>query len=224
MLADYEQLVSDLVRDDAARLTPEERRRAIAAAVLRYSTDKPRTKVQDVTPETAQRLPLPAAWEEGFSSLLAIEHPLGQVPPRYLDAGVHQVYDDGAARKILLRQGVEVAANSTRLSFTIRHAVSAAEDSIPLQDREPVACYAAASCCDQLASFYSGGSDSTIQADSVDGRSKAQEYASRARALRKRYFDELGIEDKKNVAAGVVVDLDQHSTLGEPRLLRGRSA
>lgn len=220
MLADYEQLVTDLVRDDAARLAAAEKQRAIGAAVYRYSSDKPRTKVQDVTPETSQRLPLPAAWEEGFSSVLSLEHPIGDIPPTLLEQDAHQVYDDGVAKKILLEQGVTVAANSVRMSFTIAHVVSAGEDTIPLQHREPVACYAAASCCDQLASFYSGGTDSTIQADSVDNRSKAAEYSARARALRKRYFDELGIEDKRNVAAGVVVDLDLPSTLGEERLLR----
>lgn len=218
MLADYEQLVADLVRDDAARLSLAEKDRAIAAAVLRYSEDKPRTKVQDVTPESSQLLPLPVAFEDGFSALMGIEHPKGDVPPTMLGQDRYAIYDDGVAKKIQLLDGVAVSANSVRVSFTIKHVVDAGADSIPLQHREPVACFAAASCCEQLAAFYAGGTDSTLQLDNVDGRSKAQEYAARGKSLRKRYFDELGVEDKRSAPAGVVVNLDFPDSQGDDRL------
>ena len=91
-------------------------------------------------------------------------------------------------------------------------------DTIPIEDREPVACWAAAVLCDQLAALYSGNTDSTIQADSVQQTSKAQEYAARAKALRKRYMDELGIEDKRSEPAGVVVNLDFPDSQGQDRL------
>jgi hypothetical protein len=117
-----------------------------------------------------------------------------------------------------------IVANATvRSSYSIAHQVSGSADTIPLGDREVVCCLAAASLCDQLASLYSGDSDSTIQADSVNHQSKAAEFAARARALRKRYFDELGIDTKKNVAAGEVVNLDLPSSLGTERLTHGVS-
>jgi hypothetical protein len=218
MLVDYQTLVTELVRDDAAKIAVAERDRAINAAVLRYSSDKPQTKVQDVTPESSQVLPLPAAWEAGFSVLLELEHPIGEIPPTFLKQDRYGLYQEPAATKIKLIDGVTVAANSVRANFTIKHVVDAVADTIPLQHREPVACWAAALLCDQLASFYSSGVDSTIQADSVEQRSKAQEYASRARTYRKRYQDELGIEDKHAAPAGVVVNLDQNDSQGQDRL------
>jgi hypothetical protein len=218
MLVDYQTLVTELVRDDAARIVAAERDRAITAAVLRYSADKPQTKVQDLTPESSQVLPLPAAWEAGFSVLLELEHPIGDTPPTLLRQDRYGLYQEPAATKIKLLDGVTVAAGSVRSSFTIMHVVSGVADTIPLHHREPVACYAAASLCDQLAGFYSGSTESTIQADSADGRTRAQEYAARAKALRKRYFDELGIEDKHGMAAGVVVNLDLADSQGQERL------
>lgn len=218
MLVDYQTLVTELVRDDAAKILVAERDRAITAAVLRYSSDKPKKKVQDLTPESAQVLPLPAAWEADFSQLLDLEHPIGDVPPTFLNQETYGIYEGPASNKIHLLDGVTVAANSVRASFTIKHVVDAVTDTIPLQHREPVACWAAALLCDQLASFYSSGVDSTIQADSVEQRSKAQEYSARARTYRKRYQDELGIEDKKSAPAGVVVNLDQADSQGQDRL------
>ena len=223
MLVDYQTLVTELVRDDAAKLAVAEKDRAITAAVLRYSSDKPRTKVEDVTPESSQVLPLPASWEDGFSVLLELEHPIGDVPPTFLKQDRYGLYQAPAATKIHLLDGVAVAANSVRASFSIKHVVDAVTDSIPLTHREPVACWAGAMLCDELAAFYSSGTDSTIQADSVDGRSKAQEYSARARTLRKRYLDELGIEETKGAAAGVVVNLDLDDSRGEDRITHGRS-
>jgi hypothetical protein len=221
-LADYETLAADLTRDDAAKISLAEKDRAIAAAVYRYSEDKPVTKVQDVTPDSAQVLPLPAAWEDGFSTILGIEYPKGNVPPTLVAQDRYAIYDDGTAKKIQLLDAVAVAAANTRVSYTIKHVVSALADTIPVNHREPVCCLAAASLCDQLAAFYSGGTDSSIQADSVEQRSKSQEYSARARVLRKRYHDELGIEDKHSMAAGVVVNLDLASSMNEDRLTHGR--
>lgn len=222
MLVDYQTLVTELVRDDAGKIAIAERDRAIAAAVLRYSSDKPKMMVQDVTPESSQVLPLPAAWEADFSTLLDLEHPIGNIPPTFLKHDRYGLYDAPAGTKITLLDGVTVSANSVRSSFTIKRVVDAGTDTIPVQHREPVCCYAAASLCDQLAAFYSNSQDSSIQADSVDQRSRAQEYSARARTLRKRYFDELGIDDKKGAAAGVVVNLDQADSQGEDRLTHPR--
>lgn len=223
MLIDYQTLVTELVRDDAGKVTVAERDRAIVAAVLRYSSDKPRTKVEDLTPESSQVLPLPASWEDAFSVLLELEHPIGDVPPTLIKQDRYGLYQAPAATKIQVVDGVAVAANSVRATFTIKHQVDVAVDTIPLQHREPVACWAAASLCDQLAAFYSSGVDSTIQADSVDGRSRAQEYSARARTLRKRYLDEIGVEEKKGAPAGVVVNLDFPDSRGEDRLTHGRA-
>jgi hypothetical protein len=219
MLADYQTLVTELVRDDAARVGPAERDRAIDAAVKRYSKDRPVVKVQDVAATGSNVLPLPAAWEADFSEERLIEHPIGNVPPTLLDREGYGLYQSPTAIVFQLLSAVTVGA-SMRVTFTIKHALSASVDTIPLQDREPAACWAAALLCDQLAAFYSGGTDSTIQADSAPGQSKAQEYAARARALRKRYTDELGIVDQRGEPAGTTVALERQPEFNIPKVVR----
>jgi hypothetical protein len=222
MLSDYQTLVTELVRDDAGKIAAAEKDRAIDLAVKRYSKDRPQVKVEDLTPESANLLPLPASWESDFSELRSLEYPIGDVPPTLIEPGRYEFYRSPTALKIQVLDAVAVAANNVRASYTIKHVVSASADTIPIQDREPVACWAAAILADELAAFYSGGTDSSVQADSVEQRSKAEEYAARARTLRKRYHDELGIEEKKAAPAGVVVNLDQPDSRGEDRLLHLR--
>ena len=218
MLADYEQLVADLVRDDAAKLQLAEKDRAITAAVQRYSTDRGKEAAEDLTPTDANTVPLPVAWVEDFSTLVSLEYPIGNKPPTYLDAGRYRFYRTPAGVTIQTDDAVAVSAGSVRATFTIKHTVDAATDTIPLEHRQAVASWAAAICCHQLAAFYASGQDSTIQADSVQQQSKAQEYTKRAAELEKAYLNELGIDDKRGEPAGEIVQAKQTDSWGGPRL------
>lgn len=220
-LSDIQSLVDDLLRDDAGRITPTQRDTAIVTAVARYSKDRPRQKVEDIVAFGGNALPLPTAWEADFSQIQSLEYPIGNMPPKIISAQDFGLYASPGVVVIMVRGGLSVN-EIVRATFTISHVVSDVADTIPLGDREAVCCLAAASLCDQLAGLYSGDSDSTIQADSVNHQSKAGEFASRARALRKRYLDELGIDAKKNVAAGVVVDLNLSNSQGGSRLTHRR--
>ena len=219
MLSDVQTLVIDLVRDDAGKIAVAERDRAIAAAVERYSKDRPREIAEDLTPTSAQILPLPAAWEADFSTLLSLEYPIGTVPPVLLDQERYGLYRSPSGLVIQLLDAVAVAAANVRATYTYKHVLSTIADSIPLGDRELLACFAAAILCEQLAAFYSGGTDSTIQADSVENKSKSADYATRGRTLRKRYLDELGVDDKRNISAGTVVNWNAKDSLRQDRLL-----
>ncbi len=220
-LADYQSLVDDLVRDDTGRIVTADRDEAIARAVARYGKDRPRVKVEDVVAPGGNYLSLPAGWQADFSSLQSIEYPVGDRPATLLEQDGYALYQTPSTSEIHLDSAIN-AGRSVRVSYTIRHAVDGTGDTIRAEDREAVSCWAAALLLDQLAAWFTGSSDSTIQADSVDRRSKGGEYAARAGKLRKRYFDELGIDERKSVAAGVVVDLDASDSQGRDRLLHPR--
>lgn len=217
-LADLQSLTTALVRDDAGNIATGERDRAIALAVTRYGKDRPRALVEDLVSAGGKWLDLPSEWEHGISVIQSLEYPIGNAPPTLLALGMWQVYQGPMGWQILLVDSLAIGA-TVRAAYTAPHVVDALTDTIPAVDAEPVASWAAALLCDQLASLYSNDTDSSIQADAVDHTSKAREFALRAKTLRKRYYDELGIEPKRNVAAGVVVDMDLTDSRGRDRLL-----
>lgn len=221
MLTDFETLVEAAVRDDGAKLTPTEISSAIAQAVARYSKDRPRQKVEDIVSPGGNLLPLPVEWEADFSQLNSLEYPVGNVPPAIIEAGGWGMYATPTGWNIQVMAAI-AAAHTVRATYTIAHVVTGAADTIPVADRESVSSYAAAILLDQLASLYSNDQDSTIKADSVQHISKAGEFARRANVLRKRYFDDLGIDTKRNVASGVVVNLNQANSVGRDRLTHPR--
>lgn len=221
MLKDFQKLVDGLVRDTSGKIAPADRDDAIKEAVTRYGKDRPREIAEDVAAPGGKLLSLPPTWQADFSELRSVEHPIGSFPPNLLLPEEISWYRDPAGLKIMLSRSI-AAAQSVRLTFTIPHVVDNATDTIPAKDREPVCSWAAALLLDQLAAYFAGIADTTIQADVVDRRSKTSEYASRAKDARKRYYDELGIDPKRNVAAGVVVDLDSRDSQGNDRLLHPR--
>lgn len=217
MLADYQTLVTDLVRDDAGKISVGQRDSAIGGAVERYSQDRPVEKVQDLAGVSGQLIALPAAWEVEFSTLKSLEYPVGDVPPSFLANDTWAFYRDTDALRIMLAASLP-AGSTVRAVFTVRHTLTTLVDTIPTSRREAVAKLAAASLCDQLAAFYANDTDSTIGAGMTQGQTKSQAYAARARDYRKQYQDALGVTDKTAQPASAVGSLRPKDGHGQPYL------
>lgn len=206
-LATYQDLVDRTVRDEEERITEQDRDRAIQMAVTRFSKDRPRVKVEDLTSTDGRYIDLPASWVDESSSVRSLEYPIGDFPPTYIQDSLWQLYSTPNTEKLLLISAITASA-TVRVNYTIPHTLSDSENTIPDRSKEPVASYAASLLCDQLASFYTGETDSTVSADNVDHQGKGALFAARAKVLRDRYYNEMGIDPKRNVASGCVVDLD----------------
>lgn len=220
-IADYQTLIDNKVRDDASVIDVAVRDQALASAVTRYSSDQPDEKVEDVVSAGGQYIDLPPGWQANFSVLNNIEFPIGDVPPNYLESGAYGIYNAPGGRQVMVRSSL-LADDTVRMSYTIEHIVDATYDTPKSIHREAIASWAAALLCEQLASYYSNDGDNVIQADSVDHASKARDFAARARVLRKFYLDTLGVDPKKNIAAGAVVDWDRPNSRGNDGLTHNR--
>jgi hypothetical protein len=216
MLSDYQALLTGLVRDDNNVITTTDIDKAIQLAVVRYSTDFPLLKVTDLASNGTSNLPVPTDWVAEFSSIVSIEYPLGGFPPHVMDAERYCLYQQPSGLSVLF---VFIPTDAVRLTYTLPHTVTTLIDTINLYHQEAVTCWAAAWCCDQLASYYASASDSTIQADHIQRNSQSADYARLAKNYRTRYFSVLGIKENKLVAASAVVDLDLQNSRGQDRFI-----
>ena len=218
MLTDYTPLITQLAQDGAGHVTEDDISAALALAVLRYSQDRPRRAVTDVTLAAAARLvDLPEDWEAGFSDLVQVEYPIGQTPLALLPRGEAWTLYETPDGPVLLGMSEWPAGAVLRLTWTRAHVVDVV-DTILAQHREAVCCWAAALLCEQLASRYAANSEPTLQADRVDQTAPQKAYSQRAQALRQRYLDEIGVDAKRNQAAGVVVGTTGRDSRGGPRV------
>lgn len=93
-------------------------------------------------------------------------------------------------------------------------------DTLPPDDMEAVASYAAAVLFDQIAAATSGDSSLTIAADAVDHKQKPSEFAKRATTLRQRYHDLLGIDPKRLKGGSTLAQVRLPSSRGGRRLIQ----
>lgn len=191
-LSDVQLLVDDLVRDVGERVSPSQRDRAIAVAVTRLSVDRPRVVAEDVVSAGGQALPTPTLWQDGRSTVQALEHPVGNVPPARWPLDEVSIYLAPAGEEIHLTRSL-LSGDVVRVSYGLPHVLDATTDTIPAAHIEAVGYYAAAHLCDQLASQYADNTEPTIGADRVDQGAQARAWRALAKDYRARYGEIVGL-------------------------------
>lgn len=192
LLAGFQSLVEDLVRDRDQVLSTEERDTAIAAAVSRYSVDAPRVRVEDVTSDDGgQRLPVPSGWVDGLSDLRALEYPIGHIPTSTIGLDAVSLYQGPSGVEIVLLISL-LPGDQVRVSYTGEHTLTEMISTIPTAHERAVACLAAADLCGQLSAHYATEGAPTLAADTVDHQGKTERYRARARDLAAEYSRMVG--------------------------------
>lgn len=244
-ITDFAAAIPSRLRDDANKLVPvaadgtpqSDQLESVLEdfalrAIVRYSKDKPLQRVSDVVSEGGNTLPLPASgnstFDPAFSVVKKIEWPLQQIPPQYLLDSDFLLYQQPDSWCILLTADLPTTGDTFRVTWTDAHAVDGS--TVPPSDFHAVVDYAAHLAAMQLATVYAQTSDPTIGADTVNYRTKSQEYTSLANVLRKRYFAHVGVDDSGNAGAnssGVAPAIaigNQHNIMGSgvDRLIHNR--
>lgn len=196
-------LVTGKVKDSAKKLDdPADFNAAIKEALNRYSKNKPLVLVSDLTGNGTNDLTLPAEWLTGLSGVESVEYPVGSVPESLLDSRDYKLYQTPTGQKLRLLTVKPSTLESVRISFSSAHVD---ETTVLATDIEAIANLAASVCCRQLAAIYGNTSDPTIQADSVNYRSKSADYTSLANKLEAQYKTALGIKDDDTTPAAMAV-------------------
>lgn len=236
-IQDFVNEIPNVISDDADRLggtsgatLPALVKRAI---IQRYTLDRPLEVVSDIQGNGTNYLGLPVApgagtvpvFEPEWSILKSLEFPIGQQPPQMILDSDFRVYRTPTGYQILINFDTPGPTDSLRATWTARHLPDGS--TVPDADFFAVVDFAGSLAAEKLASFYVGTGDTTVNADVVNYRSKSSEMLSIAKALRKRYFNHMGIdenatggdEQKPAIALGNQY-LEQNS--GVDRLVHGK--
>lgn len=201
-IADFTAEIPNVLSDDAGRLKGEYAPFVERAIIQRYSLDAPLEMVSDIKGNGTNLLPVPVAPGEGndlpvfepnFSVIRTIEYPIGQQPPQFVLDSDLRLYRSPSGYNILLNFDAPPEDIPLRVTWTARHLVDGS--TVPDKDFFAVVDFAASLAAEKIASFYVGTGDSTMQADVVNYRSKSQEMLNIAKALRKRYFNHMGVDE-----------------------------
>lgn len=213
-----------LVKDTAVKLDDADYPTFLQRAVDLYSSVRPQRKVKDYVGDGSTfKLTLPADWEEGFSTIESVEYPQGEREPEFLDADQYDVRNDTESVKVIwLFDLTPASGKKTRVAYTLRHTVSATISTIPAADESAVEVLGASFACEALAAIYAQTSDPLLSADTVNYRSKSQEYRDMAKHYRKGYDAHVGAGDTSPQASGGYVEWDTVDQTGLDRLWHPR--
>jgi hypothetical protein len=197
---DFTDAMPDVIRDEAKRLDALDRF-AIQAITGRYSKDAPVEVVSDVPGNGTKYIDLPTdaanlvVFEPEFSTIRAIEYPIEQQPPQYVLDSDLRVYRKPDGYRILLNFDAPSAEDVLRVTWTARHRADGS--TVFEKDFYAVVDYAASLALEALAAIYAQVGDPSIGADTVNYRTKSQEYLTLAKAVRKRYFVHMGVDESE---------------------------
>lgn len=219
----YQGRLDEILKEQTGDLSAGDKIAAIKNAVDGHSKIRPQKKVADLLGNDSYDLDLPGEWEKDFSIIDKVEFPAGERNPVYLEDEDWMIYEDTARQVLRFLNDVPSPTETARISYSLRHAVTAVDGTIPDSDVEGVCHLAAAFALQSLANRYQSLQESTIGADSVDHRSRASEARTNANAERKLYFQHLGMKENDQVKAGFATkDWDVNFPWGEDRLTHPR--
>lgn len=201
-LATFRADVARLVRDGGGVLAdPADYDFFLREAVKRYSRIRPRVIIADLVGDGGWELALPAAFDPDRGRLREVEYPVGRRDRSMVDTLDWELYRAPDGPVLRLRADTPDVGEAVRVTFTAQHTLDAAETSVPVDDHDVVNLVASAIACEALASHYSNAGDSTIGADSVDHKSKASEYAMRARRFMAMANELLPVDEQGDIRA-----------------------
>jgi len=218
-IPEIQQLVAGHVQDAAGKLSSDELKTAIEEALVgRYSKDRPRRLLADLTGDGAQYdwdLSTVLEWQDGFSQVVEIEYPQGERVPALLEQDDWMIYKSPTARFLRFRFAL-ASGRVARVQFTAPHELDAS--SMPEADFYAVGALGASLAARRLAAVYTQIGDSSIGADTVNYRTKAQEYLTLARRLEQDYENLLGTDPERTAPAASRTAPWKGDTAGGDRL------
>lgn len=194
-LAYIQALIDDLARDQGDVLSADSRARALEAARLQYSVDRPRVLVEDIAWASGNLGPVPASWSESVW-IKSAEYPIGRDPASLIDVAP---YRSPEGWSLLAAYPVQ-AGDLVRVTFMADHQLTSTVDTIPVVHRLAVAQYAAHLLCHQLSTYYSAQRESMLGADASVTETRAREFSSRSKELRSAYYVGVGMADPYKLA------------------------
>jgi hypothetical protein len=224
--------IAPVIADELGWITSSLDRFVQQTILQRYSKDRPLYLVSDVAGTGTAFTSLPVApgeqfgvFDPLFSEIKKIEYPIGQVPDEDVRSEDWSIYRSPTETQLMLSAYVPRVGESARITWTAQHKNDGS--TVPATDFYAVCDYAASLCLEAMAARASQFGDSTLGADTVNYRSKAQEYSSLAAKVRKRYFNHMGIEENVSGVEGRAAISTGNlrnimSTAGVDRLVHGK--
>ncbi len=197
----WQQELASRLQDPEGKLLGADRDVCLRQAILqRFSKDRPQELVSDVAGNGTADLPLPThadgVFDLSFSRISQVEYPIGYVPETLLTEGDDwTMYRLPTGLKVRLTSARPTASENVRMTWLAQHKDDGS--TVPDSDFEAVVDWGASLALELLAASYAKTGDASLNADTVNYRSKSQEYIVLSKVMKRRYLNHFGMTDEE---------------------------
>jgi hypothetical protein len=145
-----------------------------------------------------------------------VEYPIvaSDVSPPLLERDEWMEYVLPAGRVLRFLKDKPSAAQTARDTYTALHVADDQTFTIPDDDFDAVANWAASLCCRALANKYAQNTDPSLGVDRIENTTKSREYAARSKDLWRDVAAHLGTTEDETGAGNVIVDWPAETSFG----------
>lgn len=213
-----------IITADDNEFSQAAREACIKRALAQYGIDKPDRKTADVTGDGGKYYPLTGGsaiisdWIDQSTRIARIEYPAYAVStdqtPVFLEpADWVQDFEVSSIKYLFLPNHSPASTETMRITYINPYIFDGSNDvDIPRDDFYAICWLAACYCCRDIATKYSRTSDSIINADSVNHKSRADMFRDRAKEYCALYSEFLNVDaigeggDKQPAASDFIDD------------------
>ncbi len=189
----------------------------ILSALRRYSKDKPRLVISDITGTASKFIEVNASnfpnFVDGFSRIEYLEAGAATIAdnekPNYIERDSWDYYRDTTKLYVYFKDDQPATSDTIRAQYTAEHTINGLSqetvDTVPGNDFEAIIYWAAHEACLALAAKMSDTINPGIRGEQFNSRSKSKEYREVAQKYQDLYMNWV---TEPNEAASVTRDLD----------------
>jgi hypothetical protein len=212
VLSDYQAKLDQVLQDLDEELDADfagSRDAFLQEAINTHAQNRPRTQVISVAGTGAFLYDLPADWEEGFSTVEAIEYPPGEQVPVFMDQTRFMLYQGVSGVQLRLLDTVPGVTETFLLTYTTRHTVATGAEvppvatTIPDSDFDAVCNLAGALCCFAMGRKFTEMAGGASMAVRDQTWRSVLRYSEKGKELKALYDSHIGAHQNA-VAASTV--------------------
>lgn len=197
-LTDFVTGAKDRVRDEEGKLeespTKNEWEDSVQDALKTYNKAHPRIIVEDIPGSGTYKLDLPATWEYKFSKIVRIDELQGttdEEAPQQIAANRYLISEGPLADEIYRTLGYFTSGTDYRVSYTVKHTITAQSSSVPSGDESALMDMAASEAALRLAAAYAQLIDQSIGTEVINFKDKYDKYKALSKELKNQYHKKM---------------------------------
>jgi hypothetical protein len=174
ILTDYINKIKKMIKDDSGYLSEDDLNLCLENALAKLSKDWPLIIDIACNGNNGRDYDLPEEWVEGFSFIQAIEYPVGNIFPEYLEEEEFLIFQNNNVKKIRFLKNEILSTESYRMFFAVPYRITSEINNVPNPLSKAVIFLSSFLASEMLSAKYSQFQNSAMNSEFVNFNAQSE--------------------------------------------------